>query len=158
VTDAIAVTNSSPLIAFYQIDRLELLRSLFRAVVAPPAVAREIAPSLGALPTWISERHFPTTPNAVMSLDAGEREVIALALHVSADVIILDDLEGRRKAAQLGLDVIGSAGILIQALRRGFIDAVRPELDAMIANGFYVSSQLYREVLAAAGEEDPWDD
>jgi predicted nucleic acid-binding protein len=154
VTDAIAVTDSSPLIVLYQIDRLELLRSLFRAVVAPPAVTREIAPSLGALPTWISERHFATTPNVAMSLDAGEREAIALALHVSADVIILDDLDGRRRAEQLGLDVIGSAGILLQARRRGLIDTVRPELDAMVANGFYVSRQLYREVLAAAGEED----
>jgi hypothetical protein len=52
------------------------------------------------------------------------------------------------------LNVIGSAGILLQARRLGFIDAVRPELDAMVANGFYVSSQLYHEVLAAAGEED----
>jgi predicted nucleic acid-binding protein len=34
-----------------------------------------------------------------MALDAGESEAIALALHVSADVIILDDLDGRRRAA-----------------------------------------------------------
>jgi predicted nucleic acid-binding protein len=153
VTAAIAVTDSSSLIILYQIGRLELLRSLFRAVIAPPAVTREIAPSLGALPAWIRERRCPAIPNVVMSLHAGEREAIALALHVSADVIILDDLDGRRRAAQLGLTVIGSAGILLQARRRGLIDVVRPELDAMIANGFYVSRQLYREVLAAAGEE-----
>ena len=115
MTDAIAVTDSSPLIILSQIDCLESLRSLFRTVIALPAVAREIAPSLGALPNWISERHFATTPKAVMSLDAGEREAIALALHVSADVIIVDDLEGRRRAAQLGLDVIGSAGILLSS-------------------------------------------
>lgn len=153
MTESVAVTDSSPLIILHQIGRLELLRSLFLAVLAPPAVAREIAPTLGALPPWITERHFPMTPKLAMSLDAGEREAIALALHVSADVIIVDDLRGRRRAAQLGLDVIGSAGILLQARRRGLIDTVRPELDAMVANGLYVSSQLYREVLAAAGEE-----
>jgi predicted nucleic acid-binding protein len=152
VIDAIAVTDSSPLIALYQIDRLELLRSLFRTVIVPPAVTREIAPSLGALPTWISERHFATTPKPVMALDPGEREAIALALHVSANVIILDDLDGRRRAAQRGLDVIGSAGILLKARRLGFIDAVRPELDAMLANGLYVSARLYHEILEAAGE------
>jgi predicted nucleic acid-binding protein len=154
VTAGIALTDSSPLIISCQIGRLELLQTLFDAVVAPPAVTQEIAPSLGALPAWIHERHFTTIPDLVMSLDAGEREAIALALHVSADVIVLDDLDGRRRAAQFGLDVIGSAGILLQARRRGLIDAVRPELDAMITNGFYVSEQLYHEVLAAAGEED----
>ena len=154
MTDGIAVTDSSPLIIIHQIGRLELLRSLFLAVVAPPAVAREIVPSLGALPTWITERPFPTTPKLAMSLDAGERETIALALHVSADVIIVDDLSGRRRAAQLGLGVIGSAGVLLQARRRGLIPTVRPELDAMVSNGLYFSSQLYREVVAAAGEED----
>lgn len=87
-----------------------------------------------------------------MSLDVGEREAIALALHVSADVIILDDLDGRRRAEQLGLDVIGSAGILLQARRRGLIDTVRPDLDAMVAAGLYVSTRLYHEILEAAGE------
>lgn len=155
MTDGIAVTDSSPLIILHQIDRLELLRRLFRTVVAPPAVALEIAPSLGALPPWMSERHVPTIPKLAMALDAGEREAIALALHISADVIILDDLIGRRRAAQLGLDVIGSAGILLQARRRGLIGAVRPELDAMVANGLYVSKQLYREILSTAGEDGP---
>lgn len=154
MTADIAVTESSPLIIFHQIGRLELLRNLFDTIVAPPAVTREIAPSLGTLPAWIHERHFTTIPDLVMSLDAGEREAIALAFHVSADVIVLDDLDGRRRAAQLGLNVIGSTGILLQARRRGLIDAVRPELEAMITNGFYVGSQLYRDVLAAAGEED----
>lgn len=152
MTAGIAVTDSSPLIILHQFHRLELLRSLFRAVVAPPAVAREIVPSLGALPTWIREHYSPTTPDLAMSLHAGEREAIALALHVSADVIIVDDLNGRRRAAQLGLNVIGSAGLLLQARRRGLIDTVRPDLVAMVANGLYVSPRLYHEILAAAGE------
>ncbi|MGH2617171.1 MAG: DUF3368 domain-containing protein [Thermomicrobiales bacterium] len=87
-----------------------------------------------------------------MALDPGEREAIALALHLSADVIILDDLAGRRTATGLRLAVIGSAGLLLEARRRELIAAVRPELDAMLAAGLFLSTRLYLQVLEAARE------
>jgi predicted nucleic acid-binding protein len=155
VTEVLAVLDSSPLIIFHQIGRLELLQRLFDIVIAPPAVAREIGPSLGALPPWISERHPVSIPALALALDPGEREAIALAVQLSADVIVLDDLAARRAARQLGLNVTGSAGLLVQAHRRGLIDAVQPHLDAMVANGLFVGRQLYREILEAAGEAGP---
>jgi predicted nucleic acid-binding protein len=142
VTAGLAVTNSSPLIIFYQIDRLDLLRRLLPALAAPPAVAREIAPSLGVIPTWIRVQAPTSIPDPA----------IALALRLSADVIILDDLAGRRTAKALGLAVIGSAGLLLEARRRERIEAVQPELDAMIDSGLYLSTGLYDEILVAAGE------
>jgi hypothetical protein len=47
-----AVSNSSPLIALEKIGKLDLLRELFSAVIIPPAVATEIAPTV-TLPSWI---------------------------------------------------------------------------------------------------------
>jgi predicted nucleic acid-binding protein len=38
------------LIAYQEIDHMELLQVLFQELVVPPAVAREITPSLGKLP------------------------------------------------------------------------------------------------------------
>jgi predicted nucleic acid-binding protein len=84
VTATVAVADSSPLIVFHQIGRLELLRNLSGKVVAPPSVAAEIVPSLGGLPPWVTERRPPSPPELLMILDAGEREAIALALHISA--------------------------------------------------------------------------
>lgn len=149
----IAVTDASPLINFHQIDRLDLLRRVFSRVVAPPAVARETAPSLGALPPWIAEGSPPAFPQEALALDAGEREAIALAVHLSA-AVILDDLAARKIAARLGLLVVGSVGVLLEARRRGYIEVVRPDLDAMIANGLYITDRLYREALQIAGETD----
>jgi predicted nucleic acid-binding protein len=40
------VADASPLIAFHQIGQLPLLQALFTKVLVPPAVAREIAPSV----------------------------------------------------------------------------------------------------------------
>jgi uncharacterized protein len=155
MTEGVAVCDSSSLIIFWQIGRLELLRGVFEVVIVPSAVKREIAPSLGRLPFWVSELAAPTPPEQAMALGPGEREAIALALSLHADYVIVDELLGRRVARHLGLEVIGAVGLLVRARQHGLVDAVRPELDAMIAAGFYVSRQLYEETLVTAGEMHP---
>jgi putative transcriptional regulator len=49
------VADASPLIAFQQIGQLTLLRGTFAELIVPPAVAREIQPSVPSV-TWIVER------------------------------------------------------------------------------------------------------
>lgn len=52
---ASVVADASPLIAFQQIGQLSLLQAIFTEVIVPPAVAREIQPSVPSVP-WIVER------------------------------------------------------------------------------------------------------
>lgn len=140
------------MIAFHQIGRLELIRHVYDTVVVPPAVTLEIAPSLGTLPSWVQEYHTESIPTLLLDLDPGEQEAIALAVQLAADVIVLDDLAARRAARHLGLTLTGSAGLLVRAQRQGLLEVVRPELDAMIANGLFISWTLYSEVLHSVGE------
>lgn len=148
----LAVFDASPLIIFNQVGNFGVLRELFRQIAVPTAVAREVAPSLGQLPHWLVERSVPSVPNLPRKLDRGEREAIALAIHLSADFIALDDLPGRRVAAGFGLTVIGSLGLLVRAKRRGLIEVVKPTMDYMIGSGLYASKQVYHDILVAAGE------
>jgi hypothetical protein len=84
-----AVSNSSPLILYSRIGRLELLRSLFTEILIPPAVWREIvedganrAGSIEVLAAdWIHRQPLPSSvaPVRIGGLDPGEREAIALA-------------------------------------------------------------------------------
>jgi predicted nucleic acid-binding protein len=152
VTSEVAVFDSSSLIIFWQIERLELLSQLFTEIIVPAAVRREVAPSVGPLPAWIWERAAPKPPREALALGAGEREAIALALSLSADFVVLDDLAGRRVASSLKLNVTGSAGLLLRAYDLGLIHSIRPDLDAMVAAGLYVSTRLYHEILEAADE------
>jgi predicted nucleic acid-binding protein len=154
VTASVAVADSSALIAFHQIGRLELLQAVLGRVAVPPAVAREVAPSLGALPAWVEVRRAPPHPALPTYLDDGERDAIALALHLGASTIVLDELPGRRVAMGLGLEVVGSLGLLVRAKRAGLIHDVRPIMDAMLFWGLFASDSLYRQILAAAGELD----
>jgi predicted nucleic acid-binding protein len=88
-------------------------------------------------------------------LDWGEAETIALALELKADLVLLDEREGRRAAQRLGLHVVGVVGVLVEAKANDALDALRPHLDALRQTaGFYLSESLYRHALEQMGEHD----
>jgi predicted nucleic acid-binding protein len=148
------VCNSSPLIALDQIGQLDLLERLFGAVLVPSAVASETAPTV-VLPSWIREQPLaqPLGPQMLGAmLGPGESEAIGLALETGATWVILDDRPARRLAQALGLPVVGTLGVLVAAKRRGFLPKVQPSVDALIQNGFRIAADLYKRVLADAGE------
>lgn len=154
MSSAPVISNASPLIALEQIGHLDLLKGLFSAVVIPPAVVREIAPTV-RLPAWVSERALaqPIGPQILRTaLGPGESEAISLALEIGAQWVILDERPARRLAQALGLPVIGTLGILVASKRRGLLPAVRPCLDVLVNVGFHISPVLYDLVLADAGE------
>jgi len=152
---AAVIADASVLIALGQIGQLSLLEKLFGEVMIPPAVAREIAPSLPRLPPSIRTQALQGAldPRVVeAALDAGESQAIGLALETEAERLILDDLPARRLAARLGLSVVGTAGVLFTAKQKGLLPAVRPSLDALRDQGFRLRQDVYEQLLSAAGE------
>lgn len=88
-------------------------------------------------------------------LDRGEAETIALALDLSADLVLLDEREGRHAAQRLGLAVNGIVGLLLEAKSCGALEAIHPLLDALRHEaGFYLSQPVYHAALSLAGEAD----
>ena len=86
-------------------------------------------------------------------LDKGEAEAIALATEIQADVLLIDEREGRSFARQAGLPVRGVLGILIRAKAKAEIDSVRAEIEALRSRaGFFVAPSLEAEVLRNVGE------
>jgi len=151
----VVVADASVLIALAQIGQLSLLQRLYAEVVIPSAVQVEVAPSMPKLPPWIRTQTLQRPLDsrvAHAALDAGETEAISLALETRARWVILDDLQARRLAKDLGLAVVGTAGVLFAAKQRGFLGAVRPPLDALRAAGFRLRKDVYEEILKAAGE------
>ena len=148
------VSNSSPLIALEQIGQLDLLQSLFIEIVIPDQVAVETVASVQAR-SWIRKQSLslPLLPAVERpGLGPGEREAICLAIEVKADAIVLDDDPARKLATELGLRVIGTAGVLILAKERQLIPAARPCLDALIENRFFLARTLYELILKRVGE------
>jgi predicted nucleic acid-binding protein len=49
-------------------------------------------------------------------------------------------------------DLFGTVGLLLVAKRMGYIPAIRPLLDELIANRFFLSQKIYQSLLTEAGE------
>ena len=87
-------------------------------------------------------------------LGKGEAEAIALAVELQADLLIVDDLLARQVAGILGLNLVGTVGVLLETRQRAVLPEIKPCLDDLIdLAGFRVSGQLYARVLREAGEQ-----
>jgi predicted nucleic acid-binding protein len=157
------VVDTSPLIFLAKLDRLEFLKSGADQVVAPPAVFREIGeyPDAAnqkiddARRSWlgvraVEDRRVVDVLRA--DLDSGESEVIALALEMQAERVILDDLDARRLARRVGVTPFGTLGLLLAARLRGDLESLRVEIDRLRQAGFRISPALAQALLEEAGE------
>lgn len=108
------------------------------------------------LKTFLEGRVEPVDAGALESqksgLGQGELEAIALCIQKKADLILVDDQRARKTASDFGLRVSGSLGVLLMAKKRGLLPAIRPSLDRLRASDIHLSDELFREVLAMAGE------
>ena len=71
---------------------------------------------------------------------------------IEAALIILDDEEARNTASAEGLRVVGLLAFLILAKEREIISHVRPLLDALKRQGFFIGDELYHHILRQADE------
>ena len=160
--DGPVVCNAGPLIALSMVGQLDLLRKLYRRVIVPEPVFREVtAGGLGrsgasqiASAEWL-ERSDLAVPEPLLALELGpgEAAVLATGHHLHAELVLIDERRARRIAEQAyGLRVKGSAGVLVSAKRAGLISAVLPHLEQMVHQGYYLSRRLLERAAAEAGE------
>ena len=162
----IAVSNTSPLTNLAAIGQFDLLRRLYGRLHIAQGIWEELNAKGQHWPgrdevanaDWI-ERHTVLNQALVTALrrdlDRGEAETIALALELGADLVLLDEREGRHAAQRLELRVTGVVGILLEAKSLGAVEAIRPHMDALRHKaGFYLSEPVYHAALSLAGESD----
>lgn len=79
-------------------------------------------------------------------LDRGERDAILLALAIEADLLIVDERDGRRVAKALDLAITGTIGMLDVAASEGLVDI--PEVITRLRKtSFRASPSLYQWLL-----------
>jgi uncharacterized protein len=160
----IVVSNTSPLLNLAIIGRLDLLRHLYGAILVPQAVYDELvvagqgkpdASEIKAL-NWIETKqpaNSPLVTSLKLELDDGEAEAIALATDLKADLLLLDERQGRIVAGRLGLTVVGLLGVLFEAKQKNLIARICPLMDELMQiAGFWISPRLYAHVREVAGE------
>jgi predicted nucleic acid-binding protein len=102
-------------------------------------------------------------PDAFPSLDPGESTVVSAAA-ASGAMALVDE---RKARALIASDprlvttiphVTGILGVLLLAKHRGVLTSVRPILDDLIRQNFWIAPALYDDVLREAGEMSKRDD
>jgi len=86
-------------------------------------------------------------------LDLGETAAICYAIEHNAELLLLDEKEGRRVARRHDLCTTGVIGILIEASETSDV-TLKDELDALRESGFWIAEDLYSEILSQVGETD----
>ena len=154
---SVVVSDTSPLHYLILCGAESILPSLFRQVVIPPTVFRELQQPntpppvrqwAASLPTWVAVQS-PKTVNLKLDVDAGELEAICLAQEIHADAVLMDDRAGRNAAIHCGLAVVGTIGLLEQAAARGLI-----ELPTALARLRQTNARLDPELIHAALARD----
>jgi len=144
------VSDSTCLIGLERIGQLAILPALFDPIMIPPEVEREFGVGFSRLQT---ETLTSSSLIAILKLivDAGEAEAIALASEKGCR-LITDDKQARSVAKSLGVPVIGTVGVLVRAKQSGVIVALKPVLEDLERNSFFISTALREEALKLVGE------
>lgn len=159
-SNRLVVADAGPLIALARLDLLELLPALFQQVFLTPTVLKECEakPDRGegvviraGVDSGCLELLAPREALPIWGIDPGETSAIALALEKSAGVL-MDDKAGRNVAKLLGMPVIGTAGVLVLAKRRGRLVGVRSHLETLLATGYFLGPNVVADALRMADE------
>ena len=146
------ISDTSCLILLEKIGELDILHKLFGTIITTMEVAEEFGQTL---PSWFELRQ-PTDKNyqsiIEASVDKGEASAIALAIELDDCLLIIDDLKGRKFAHQLGLTIIGTIGVIVDAKLVGIIPSVKPILAKIKSTNFRITEQLELLILKRAGE------
>lgn len=161
----IVVSNTSPLTNLASISLFPLLKELYGHIYIAEGVWQELNAYGKAWPgsidvanaDWITQ-FAPKNQQAILALrrdlDRGESETIALALELDADIVLLDERDGRSTAQRFGLNVVGILGILIEGKNNNHVAQVKPHLDALRQQaGFFIHQNLYDQVLKIVNEK-----
>ena len=151
----IVVTNTSPLVVLDRIGLLDLLPRLYGKIIRPQSVLEEIQEGRHVYggsdslfhSDWQITVEDPPEMALRKELGAGETAAIALAMRMNADLLILDDLAARNVAAELGLTVTGTMGVILAACRRGYVQNVKGVVADLNEAGFRLSDTLIQAII-----------
>ena len=158
----IVISDTTLIISLLKINQLELLHHLFGEVQIPDAVYEELISNAKfqkeaekilraeyIKKVIVEDKKSVTLLRRATGLDAGESEAIILSDEIKADLLLMDELKGRQVAKQMGLNIMGTVGILMTAFDEELLSAEEIEqcIDVLRSNGRHISDKLYEQLM-----------
>jgi predicted nucleic acid-binding protein len=150
------VVNASPLITLSKVGQLELLQAGNRRLVIPEAVRAEVLrgpaddPARKALESDFQAVSYDEAPEPMVlewGLGNGETAVLSFAKKNDA-IAVLDDRTARMAAKVMGIQIVGTLGVVLRAHRTGRIRSAAVVIRTLRDAGLRLEDDLIRKALA----------
>lgn len=151
------ISDAGPIISFARANRLFILQQVIQAVIIPEAVYEDIVVKgkgksgskeieKGKWSEIVALKNKKKAEELPHKLGAGEREAIVLTQEID-DILLMDDPDARKEAKKQGVLLVSSLDVIEEAKAIGLIKKGKTLLDELIAAGFRLKHQLYRDFL-----------
>jgi predicted nucleic acid-binding protein len=158
----IVISDTTPLLSLLKINRLNLLKEIFKQVIIPQAVfdeltvdkrfeteAEQIKNASYIIVKTVASEEAVSILKKVAGLDRGESEAIILTDELNADLLLMDEARGRTVSAQMGFKIMGTIGLLLAAYEENILtnEEVKECIDGLQQAGRHISHSHYQLLL-----------
>ncbi len=155
----VVIADTGAIISLIHIKQLDLIEQIFGEYYITKAVWIELnnyenpefdASELIKIKSKVKEIHSINYLSTIM--DYGEAESSILYQELQADYLLIDDNKARKIAESLGINCIGTLGLLLKAKDKNLVSELRPLFEDFIKVGRYFSKILLNNILEQIGE------
>ena len=158
----IVISDTTPIISFLKINRLDLLEKLFGTVQISKGVFAELTDN----PQYQNEAEIVRASDFIQvidkidenyvsllrrstGLDLGESEAIYLSDGGKADLLLMDEVRGREVAVRMGIKIMGTIGVLGLAYEDSLIskEEIKKAIEILRDSSRHISERLYKQLL-----------
>jgi len=152
--NGLVIADSGAIFSLAIIGKLELLEILFDSVKIPFAVWQEITLDktteiYNEIDAFFKDKimHISGFNELNFVMDFGESESLILYNELNADFLLIDDKKARKFAENLGLNCIGTLGLLSIAKKKKLIQELKPIFELFLKKNRYYSINLLNSIL-----------
>lgn len=157
MSNKLVICDTGPLIALSSIHALTLLPKIFSKVIIPQSVFDESTINLhlpGADQILQAQRieifEVQKDPVDLLPqldlLGPGESVAIQMAINLKG-ILLIDEKIGRNIAKQLQVLIMGTAGLLLAAYKKGLIADIEKSLNSIQKAGYHISNDLISAIV-----------
>lgn len=158
----IVVSDTTPLISLMKASRLDVLQKMFGEILIPEAVFEELTTNESFQEETeqirncafirrvsVDEQKSVAILRRATGLDQGESEAIIYADDHQADFLLMDEAAGRKVAKAMGLRIMGTVGVLVNAFEDGILSAedVEDAFEALRNANRRISEELIQNAM-----------
>lgn len=156
---SIIIADTGALISLIHTKQLDLIETIFGDFFIPNAVWKELNDyknpdfdrvRLAELKSKIYNIQSKNHLDLIM--DFGESEAILLYEEIQADYLLIDDKKARMIAESLGVNCIGTIGLLIRAKQAGLLSSLKPIFEKLLDSQRYFSKNFLNSILKEMDE------